>query len=574
MKKLTKDKKYIYRVYDFSGGLNTSKLAMSLKPNEISNLQNYNYDNRDVITKRKGFDRVNDTSLGSSAILGLHSYYKSNGDKYLLSYHDQSIYQWDSNLANQITVKSGLTADGEPQFCTYDDTCYIVNNQDAMMQYNGTALTNVSGSPPVTKYVIGISKRLFLANSDTYPYRLRFCGLDDYTDWDEDYYIDLPSKGIITGLALLLDSLIIYEEDRIWVLYNVAGDPADWSLKEVSTDVGCVSQNSIDIVRNELFFRSRKGVHTFTGVTTEGTYQFDNLKAMSLSDPIKTTSDYVNYSKLDECAGVNYDDKYWCALAKSGDGYNSRILVFDYVIGRWTIYEGIYANCFTVFKKSTGDVLIFGDSRYGYVYKFGSVAYDGATDSGTAESATDTTITDTDQAWDTNEFQGCVVYINGGTGSGQSRVITSNNATALTVATWTTNPDSTSTYLIGGIECIYESPYFSFDMPERTKKVNRVIWNLKSKSTAGTYNLTAYVDKDQEGYAYSDDIAITQNNADWGTNWGSESYWAVKDLKRELITIPTTGQGYYWRFKLYEFNANEQVVLYGYSIEIDPAEVV
>jgi len=574
MAKLTKDKKYIYRVYDFTGGLNTRKLAISLQPNEISNLQNYNYDNLGVLTKRYGYDRVNDTSLGASAVLGIHSYYKSNGDKYLLSYHNESIYQWDSDLANQTTVKSGLTAGGEPYFCTYDDKCYINNNKDVLMQYEGTALTTVSGSPPITKYVQGISNRLFLAGNDDYPYRIYFSGLDDYTDWTGTYYIDLPSKGIITGFSILLDSLIIYEEDRIWVLYGVDGDPDTWELKEVSTDVGCASQNSLAKVRNEIFFRSRKGVHTFSGVTTEGTYQFDNLKAMSLSDPIKPTSDYVNYSKLDESAGINFDDKYWLAVPKSGDGYNSRVLIFDYVIGRWTIYEGIYANCFTVFKKTTGDVLIFGDSRYGYIYEYGSVAYDGATDSGTAESATDTTVTDTDKSWTTNAYQGCVVYISGGTGIGQQRTITSNNATALTVATWTTNPDSTSTYVIGGIECIYESPYFSFDMPERKKKVNRVFWNLKSKSTAGSYALTAYVDKDQEGYAYNDSITITQNNADWGTNWGSESFWAVKDLKRETMTVPTTGHGFYWKFKIYEFNASEQVVLYGYSIEIDATEAI
>jgi hypothetical protein len=570
-----KEKKYLYRVYDFTGGLNTRKLPISLQPNEISNLQNFNYDNLGVLTKRYGYDRVNDTSLGDSAVLGLHSYYKSNGDKYLLAYHNQSIYSWDSNLANQATVKSGLTANGEPQFCTYDDKCYIVNNQDSMMQYDGTALTTVSGSPPITKYIKGISKRLFTAGNDTYPYRLYFSGLDDYTDWTSSYYVDLPSKGIITGLEILLDSLIVYEEERIWVLYNVAGDPDDWSLKEVSTDVGSVSQNSLSKVRNELFFRSRKGIHTFSGVTTEGTYQFDNLKAMSLSDPIKTTATAVNYSKIDECAGINFDDKYWLSIAKSGDGYNSRVLIFDYVIGRWTIYDGIYANCFTVFKKSTGDVLIFGDSRaYGFIYEYGSVAYDGATDSGTAESATDTTLTDTDKSWDTNEFQGCKVYITGGTGVGQSRTITSNTTDTLTVATWTTNPDATSTYVIGAIECIYESPYFTFDMPEKEKKVNRIFWNLKSKSTAGSYSLTAYVDKDQEGYAYSDTITISQNNADWGTNWGSESYWAVKDLKREKISLPTTGHGYYWRFKLHEFNADEQVCLYGYTIELDPLEVI
>lgn len=71
---------------------------------------------------------------------------------------------------------------------------------------------------------------------------------------------------------------------------------------------------------------------------------------------------------------------------------------------------------------------------------------------GTAESATGTTLTDSDKSWGTNQWVNSTIRITGGTGVGQTRVITANTATQVTVATWTTNPDATSTYEIEGDE--------------------------------------------------------------------------------------------------------------------------
>lgn len=69
-------------------------------------------------------------------------------------------------------------------------------------------------------------------------------------------------------------------------------------------------------------------------------------------------------------------------------------------------------------------------------------------DSGTATAGGGTTLTDTGKTWTVNGYVGDLVVITGGTGENQVRRITSNTATALTVATWTVNPDATSTYTI------------------------------------------------------------------------------------------------------------------------------
>ena len=69
---------------------------------------------------------------------------------------------------------------------------------------------------------------------------------------------------------------------------------------------------------------------------------------------------------------------------------------------------------------------------------------------GTATSATGTTLVNSAKAWATNQWANSQVRITGGTGAGQIRIITSNTGTTLTVPTWTITPDATSVYAIEG----------------------------------------------------------------------------------------------------------------------------
>jgi hypothetical protein len=70
--------------------------------------------------------------------------------------------------------------------------------------------------------------------------------------------------------------------------------------------------------------------------------------------------------------------------------------------------------------------------------------------SGTATSATATTLVNSGKAWTASQWVNSQIRIVSGTGAGQIRNITANDATSVTVATWTTTPDATSVYQITG----------------------------------------------------------------------------------------------------------------------------
>jgi len=75
-------------------------------------------------------------------------------------------------------------------------------------------------------------------------------------------------------------------------------------------------------------------------------------------------------------------------------------------------------------------------------------AFGNAVSSGTATSATSTTLTDSTKSWSASQFVNSQVRIVSGTGAGQVRTITASSATAVTVAAWSTTPDTTSTYVV------------------------------------------------------------------------------------------------------------------------------
>jgi len=114
--------------------------------------------------------------------------------------------------------------------------------------------------------------------------------------------------------------------------------------------------------------------------------------------------------------------------------------------------------------EATRDALL-RSTAWRFACRWSDLVQDEEDDSGTATDATATTLEDTDQSWTEDEYADYYVYISGGKGSGQVRAITSNTADTLTVPTWGTTPDDTSTYEIW--ENVPPYPWdYQYDLPD------------------------------------------------------------------------------------------------------------
>jgi hypothetical protein len=127
----------------------------------------------------------------------------------------------------------------------------------------------------------------------------------------------------------------------------------------------------------------------------------------------------------------------WYALG-AGTLAAGSFRVYDYATNTWTTLAqtGLAATLATDGKLVATPSIVDGAFK-----QFAT---------GTATSATSTTLVQTGKTWTASQWINSQVRITGGTGAGQIRTITANTADTLTVATWTTTPDATSTYAIEG----------------------------------------------------------------------------------------------------------------------------
>lgn len=106
--------------------------------------------------------------------------------------------------------------------------------------------------------------------------------------------------------------------------------------------------------------------------------------------------------------------------------------VYDLALGTWT-------------TKSASGITTAVQSRLVSTPAYGN----STTTVATATAGASTTLTNSAKTWTTNQWANYQVRLIAGTGAGQVRTVASNTGTVLTVSSaWTTNPDSTSTYVI------------------------------------------------------------------------------------------------------------------------------
>jgi hypothetical protein len=258
------------------------------------------------------------------------------------------------------TLATGLSSTARYQFATQNDILFIVNGENTNKKWDGTTFANQAGSPPIAKYIRVHKNRMFLAGNPTNPSRLYFSELGDPENWPVLYFIDI-GKGDgdkITGFGVLLDNLVIFKTNSIWVLQG--DSPSNFVLRKVVDGYGSVSQTSITNVKE-----------TLTAFTKDGALFFDGVRSALASEKIEKTIKNLNKSYLSLASAVFFDNKLYIAVPEGDSMKNNLVLVFDTLRTAWTLYRGIPVSEWVVWRKYNQDILLFGSSETGQVYEFG-----------------------------------------------------------------------------------------------------------------------------------------------------------------------------------------------------------
>ncbi len=389
-KKLTiKSDLKAFTIKDFTG-LNNNDNSSSIEDTQAQDLLNVICTKE--VKKRGGFAKVNAVALtGSTGIFGLGTYYKTGGSSYLMLASHTTIQSIHTGTGAFTSIITGLTTNERTRFKQFKNIVVITKASDAPYKYNGTTGAVLGGSPPTCPYQAVFKNYHFLAGNATYPSRIYYSNLDDNETWGATNFVDVyPDDGdVIIGLEVTFDSLIIFKEYGIYILF---GDTPTfttgltlWRIDRASTDTGTVAQGSITAIGKNLIYISRNsGIQTFGGTmaTAEGT-EVSNISSALLSKDITPTVKGLSTTRLNQAEAINWDYKYICSVPNGSSTTNNLNLVYDYAKAAWYLWN-IPANCWTIFRTSGADDLYFGSPSTGFIYKYTPDTY---SDSGVAINA-------------------------------------------------------------------------------------------------------------------------------------------------------------------------------------------
>lgn len=183
---------------------------------------------------------------------------------------------YTQNQANLVTQYMTVTLSGTEMALQYGSNLYIINNNAPVYKYDGSAVT-VLASTPAGSYATVMRDRLFVTvpNSTRVNYSLP----GDFTDIGSGTnFFDVGVSGDggwAEAVYQVGDRLLLLKNNSVWALVFSSADPAYWSQKLISNDVGCVSKFSVVDINGVVYFATAKGIYRTDGFTVRG-----------ISDPI------------------------------------------------------------------------------------------------------------------------------------------------------------------------------------------------------------------------------------------------------------------------------------------------
>jgi len=380
-----------FRLFNFSGGLNTRDSAVLIRNSESPDMQNIILDETGPLQIRPGTAKFLDSPLNEGPLTSLYEYVDSNGGVHLLAFSEDTLKVRSGGSWSNL--KTGLPVGSRVEFITntVDGKCYIATGE-GYYSFDGSNFEEVSEYSPTDDEVVefGVNQmpanpwiiifhksRIWVVDKDS-PDTIAFCGHDiegtiKYNYFPANYRIGVSSKRgeDITGVTTFRDRIYLFTKNTIWTIYG--GEPEDFMLVQELNSIGSVAHRSIVEISNNLFFLGNDGVYMYDGTTPH-----------SISGKIPTYIDKIDKSKRKDSIAVKKGSSYLLAVPEENNNdlilqFNTEIISELYEehglsLNAWMVHRGFSPLDF--FENREGE-LLFGCSD-GYVREYGK----GNTDDG------------------------------------------------------------------------------------------------------------------------------------------------------------------------------------------------
>jgi hypothetical protein len=518
-------------------------------PDELNTV----YDSVQALMTRKGYTKVL-TTAAPSFIGGMYGMYKSDGTKQLVFGSGTDLRKYDN--AGSSTKLSGtptnFTADKQWNFDEYLDKIYAGNGADSLISYDGSGYSVVnSGVSP--QYVKVHKNRVYCANFHSSTLYFSDAGNPNSFPVNNFIQINTNDGQNITGIAEILDNLIIFKDDSVWIL---AGDPlgagnlttiGNLQLRQANGTGGCSAFQTIQKVDQTLFFMHVSGI-----------YALQNYSISLVSPFLNTTfKSGMNQNFLNLCWAVynKTEKKYILGFPSATSSKPDHTFVYDFITKGYTIWDHMPFSCAVNYRFSgLTESVVAGDNTLGNIYQLFQGYADIAGDNGTADiSSTTTKLVDLTKNWTVNQFKDCRVGIIVNNQITYTSTVTSNDATSLTLSTALPVASGNQQYTIGYYDSYWTTKNFDFGMVGYSKKYR--FFNLFVD--AEPYNILFGFATDFAPLAYQKQLQLSTTALIWGQTgavWGTGT-WGNQASLFAQANIGSTGR--YIRIKFGNNRANQ-----------------
>lgn len=298
----------------------------------------------------------------TGGVKGFHRRYPSNGSKRTLFAAGGSVYEAQDNGTVTEIDSSLSTSSTFVRFAFVDDKSFYVNGNNVPKQYDGTAVTNITGAPTGASLVKIHQGRAFFCIDKT---RWVFSDLYDFNTYPSGNFFYVPdpkSADGVTGAISFHDNLLIFTHETKHLL--IGSDIASFTRKEAEGTKGAVCDEAIAADRNYAFFMADDGsINAWNGASD--VLMSDKIEPEMAAIPDKTK---VRFHLYRNQLRVYY--------ASKNSTFNDRLAVCDLTYSnfrtkdfRWYIDTGRNVVGSLEWNQDVGNDLIEFSSKVAQMYR-------------------------------------------------------------------------------------------------------------------------------------------------------------------------------------------------------------
>lgn len=244
-------------------------------------------------------------------------------------------------------------------------TTYVDTVSDASL---GVAAPTDQGLPPKYNCIVYHKNRLFCNDMANASF-LWYSDVADPEVWPSTnfVYVGDATGDIIRGLSVYNDSVLVFCDNSIWLVYMPSADPTDWSVIRIKGQYGCRSPFAPAFFNNKVLFPavqndkfvgfaavSGDSVAPSATMLTAGTAGSDMISAR-----IDPDMENIQEAYISNISSIVFKQKVWISVTYgSGQTTNNRIYILDFGNSNlskaqaevWVPFTGMAASQFTIYN--------------------------------------------------------------------------------------------------------------------------------------------------------------------------------------------------------------------------------